>query len=97
MTFTTMLESYNHDTSIWTKLYEIDPEFTTTYHMLGTNTHVTNFHLQDRLLCHLGHLFLPSREREKLIWESHYSRVEKHFGIENIVAMLQKHFYWPKI
>jgi hypothetical protein len=32
-----------------------------------------------------------------MIWESHYSRVEGHFGIKNIVAMLQKHFYWSKL
>jgi hypothetical protein len=29
------------------------------------------------------------------LWESHYSRVAGHFGIEKTVAMLQKHFYWP--
>jgi hypothetical protein len=33
----------------------------------------------------------------KLIWEAHYSRVVEHFGIEKIVAVLQKHFYWPKV
>jgi hypothetical protein len=32
-----------------------------------------------------------------MIWESHYNWVEGHFGIENTVAMLQKHFYWLKL
>jgi hypothetical protein len=32
-----------------------------------------------------------------MIWESHYSRVAGHFGIEKTVAMLQKHFYWLKL
>jgi hypothetical protein len=32
-----------------------------------------------------------------LIWEAHYSRVAGHFGVEKTVAMLQKHFYWPKL
>jgi hypothetical protein len=65
--------------------------------MLGANAVVDNFHLQDGLLCRLGHICVPSSERAKLIWEAHYSRVAGHFGVENIVAMLQKHFYWPKL
>jgi hypothetical protein len=32
-----------------------------------------------------------------MIWEAHYSRVAGHFGVEKTVAMLQKHFYWPKL
>jgi hypothetical protein len=48
-------------------------------------------------LCRLGHICVPSSEQAKLIWESHYSRVAGHFGIEKTVAMLQKHFYWPKL
>jgi hypothetical protein len=65
--------------------------------MLGANSVVANFHLQDGVLCHLGHLFVPSGECANLIWESHYSRVEGHFGIEKIVAVLHKHLYWLKI
>jgi hypothetical protein len=65
--------------------------------MLGANAVVNNFHLQDGLLCRLGHICVPSSVREKLIWEAHYSWVVGHFSIENIVAMLQKNFYWLKI
>jgi hypothetical protein len=96
-TLTTVLNSCGHETSGWPQLYERDPDFTATYQMLGTNTTVTDFHLQDGLLCHLGHLCIPSSERAKLIWESHYSRVAGHFGIEKTVAVLQQHFYWPKL
>jgi hypothetical protein len=32
-----------------------------------------------------------------MIWESHYIWVEGHFGVEKIVEMMQKHFYWPKL
>jgi hypothetical protein len=92
-----MLHSYRHETSGWPQLYERDPNFTTTYQMLGTNTVVIDFHLQDGLLCHLGHLCVPSSERVKLIWEAHYIRVAGHFDIEKIVEVLQKHFYWPKL
>ena len=51
----------------------------------------------NRLLCRLGHICVPSSERVKLIWEVHYSQVAGHFGVEKTVAMLQKHFYWPKL
>jgi hypothetical protein len=65
--------------------------------MLGANLVVANFHLQYGLLCHLGHLCVPSREHAKLIWEAHYSRVAGHFGVEKTVAVLQKHFYYLKL
>jgi hypothetical protein len=32
-----------------------------------------------------------------MIWESHYSRVAGHFGVEKTVVMLHKYFYWPKL
>jgi hypothetical protein len=48
-------------------------------------------------MCRLGHIYIPSCERSKLIWESHYSQMAGHFGVKKTVTMLQKHFYWPKI
>jgi hypothetical protein len=92
-----MLHSYGHEASEWPQLYQQDPDFTTTYQLLGTCTNVTNFHIQDGLLCHLGHLCVPTSEHAKMIWEAHYSRMEGHFGMEKIVVILQKHFYWPKL
>jgi hypothetical protein len=64
---------------------------------LGIGAIVTDFHIQDELLCHLGHLCVPRSERAKIIWEAHYSQVARHFGMEKIVVVLQKHFYWPKL
>jgi hypothetical protein len=32
-----------------------------------------------------------------MIWEVHYSWVIGHFGVEKIVAVLQKYFYWPNL
>ena len=61
---TTILNSCWHVTFDWSLIYKSD---------LGTK--VPNFHLQDALLCHLGHLCVLSRERAKMIWEAHYSRV----------------------
>jgi hypothetical protein len=65
--------------------------------MLGANLVVANFHLQDGLLCRLGHLCVPSSKHMKLICEAHYSRVAGHFGVENTVVVLQKNFYWMKL
>jgi hypothetical protein len=73
------------------------PDFSTTYQLLGTSANVTDFHIQDGLLCHLGHLCVPARERAKLIWEAHYSQMAGHFGMEKTVVILHKHFYWPKL
>jgi hypothetical protein len=48
---TTVLEYCSHETYGWPNLYEIDPNFATTYQMLGAKSVVSNFHLQDGLLC----------------------------------------------
>jgi hypothetical protein len=95
--FTTVLQSYGHEAPVWPQLYQQDLDFTKTYHLLGTRTTVTDFHIQDELLCHLGHLYVPTSERATLIWEAHYSWVAGHFGIEKTMVVLQKHFYWPKL
>jgi hypothetical protein len=90
---TTVVHSYGHEASEWPQVYQQDLDFTTTYQLLGTSTTVTDFHIQNILLCHLGHLYVPTSERAKLIWEAHYSRVAGHFGMEKIVVVLHKHFY----
>jgi hypothetical protein len=64
---------------------------------LSARLNVIDFHIQDGLLCHLGHLCVPTRECAKLIWEAHYSWMAGHFGMEKIVVVLHKHFYWPNI
>ena len=97
MTLTMVLNSCDYDTSRWSQLYASDPDFATTYQVVSEGTLVTNFHIQYGLLCHLGHLYVPSSERVKLIWEAHYSQVAKHFGVDMTVEMLQKYFYWPKL
>jgi hypothetical protein len=94
---TSMLHSCGHEASEWPQLYHQELDFTTTYQLLGTSTSVTNFHIKDELLFHVGHLYVPTSERAKLIWEAHYSRMAGHFGVEKIVVALQKHFYWPKL
>jgi hypothetical protein len=48
------------------------------------------------MLCHLGHLYVSTSELAKMILEAHYSRMAGHFGMEKVVVVLQKRFYWPK-
>jgi len=92
-----VLDSCGHETSRWPNLYEIDPKLSTKYQMFGANSVVSNFNLQEGILCQLGHIFVPSSEKENMSWESHYSQVEGKFGVEKIVVVLQKHFYWSKL
>jgi hypothetical protein len=95
-TLTTVLHSYGHEASEWPQLYQQDLDFTTIYKLLGTGVIVTDFHNQDKLLFHLGHICVPKSECAKLIWEAHYNHMAGHFGMEKTVVVLQKHFYWPK-
>jgi hypothetical protein len=85
---TTMLHSCGHEASEWPQLYQQDPDFATTYQLLVTCMNVTNFHIQDKILCHMGHLYVPASEHEKMIWEAHYSNMVGHFGVEKTVAFL---------
>jgi hypothetical protein len=94
---TTVLHSCGHEASEWPQLYQQDPDFSTTYQLLGTCAIVTDFHIQDELLCHLGHLCVLASECAKMIWEAHYSWMAGHFGMEKTVVILQEHFYWPKL
>ena len=96
-TLTTVFNYCGHETSGWFQLYTNDPKFSTTYQAMSTCTLDANFHLQDGLLCHLDHLYVPSRECANLILESHYSQVAGHFGVYKMVVMLQKYFYWMKL
>jgi hypothetical protein len=88
-----VLNPYNNKTFAWPQLYERDPDLAAMYQMLGANTALTDFDLHDGLLCHLVHLCIPSSERAKMIWESHYSRMAGNFSVANTVEVLQQHFY----
>jgi hypothetical protein len=85
---TTVLHSFGHEAYEWPQLYQQGPNFTTTYQLLGTCVTVTNFHIKDSLLCHLGHLCVHASGHAKMIWEAHYSWMEGHFGVEKIVVVL---------
>jgi hypothetical protein len=94
---TMVLHSYGHEAFEWPQLYKSDLEFTTIYQLLGTGVTVTEFHLQDGLLCHMGYLCDPSSECTKMIWESHYSQMVGNFGMENNMEVIQNNLYWLRL
>ena len=94
---TIVFNYYGHETSDWPLLYRSDPEFNHTYQTLLEGNPVPKFHLQDVLLCHMGHLCVPSNEHAKMIWEAHYSQVAGHFGVEKIMPVLDNYFYCSKL
>jgi hypothetical protein len=67
MTLTTLLNSCGHETFGRSQHFDSDHDFATTYQAVSAGKSVANFHLQDGLLCHLGHLCVPSSEHAKLI------------------------------
>ena len=81
MVLTTVLNSCGNKNFDWLLLYNTDLEFGHTYKALLEGNQVPNFHLQDALICHMGHIFVPSSECAKMIWEVHYSRVVRRFGV----------------
>ena len=94
---TTVLNSCGHETYDWPLLYKSDPEFSHTYRTLLEGHQVSNFHLQNALLCHMGHLCVPSSECAKTIWEAHYNQIVGHFRVEKTVAIIQNYLYYPNL
>jgi hypothetical protein len=92
---TTVLHSCGHETLERPQLYQQDPGFATTYQLLGTGATITDFYIQDRLLCHLGHLCVPTSKCVNLIWESYYIQVAGHFGIEKLWSSFKNIFSGP--
>jgi len=97
MALMTVLNSCGHETYNWPLLCKSDPEFDHTYQMLLEDQQVLDFHLQDALLCHLGHLCVPLSEQAKMVWEAHFNQATGHFGVKKMVAVLQKYFYWTNL
>ena len=87
-----VLDFCGNETSGWSQPYSNDPDFTSTYQEVSEGTLDVSFHVQYDFLCHLGHLYIHSSERVKLIWESHYNRVVRHFGVDKMVAMFKSPF-----
>jgi hypothetical protein len=61
--------AYAHETSRWPQLYYNDHKFVVTCQTLGRCKNVPYFHLQDKVLCYVGHICVPSRKYENIIWE----------------------------
>jgi hypothetical protein len=94
---TTFINSYGHDTYGWPRLYNNEFSFSTIYQTLSVGKQVPKFHLQYALLYYIGHLCVPSCDCRKIIWEAHYSHVERCFYVEKIVEVIYNYFYCSKL
>ena len=65
--------------------------------MHGTQTKELNYRIHDKLLYHIGKIFIPHNERVHLIREGHTSRISGHFGVGKTVAQIQRYSYWPQM
>eukprot|EP00253_Pinus_taeda_P017018 PITA_17018 len=90
MALITVLDSCGHETSRWPHLYKSNPEFGNIYQTLLEGKQVPIFHLQDALLCHLGHICVPSSEHAKMILEVHYSQDVGKYIRSCIVCAISK-------
>ena len=58
---------------------------------------VDNYHLQGKLLYHLGKFCVPNNERIHVIREAHTSLVSSHFCVGKNLCHLQMLCYWPQM
>ena len=79
--------------------YATHEDFMDAYETLTPGTQVEEFdyHVQNKLLYHLGKLCIPKGERAHIIREAHTSRIVGHFSVGKTVAQLQRYCYWPRM
>ncbi|KAG8497231.1 hypothetical protein CXB51_008425 [Gossypium anomalum] len=78
-------------------LYNSDTDFGDVY-KLCEHTAVDKFFRLDGFLFREGKLCIPqSSVRELLVLEAHGGSLMGHFGIAKTLAMLQEHFFWPRM
>ena len=75
--------------------YANDYNFKEVYAKLTHGSQVDNYHLQGKLLYHLGKLCIPIGERVRVIRETHTSLVSKHFGVEKTLCHIERFCFWP--
>jgi hypothetical protein len=79
--------------------YTKDEDFKEVYESLrhGYQNEELNYHIDDKLLYHLGKICIPQSERVHVIREAHTSLISGHFGVGKTIAQLQKCCYWPRM
>ncbi|KAG8485858.1 hypothetical protein CXB51_019213 [Gossypium anomalum] len=78
-------------------LYNSDTDFRDVY-KLCEHTAVDKFFRLDGFLFREGKLCIPqSFVRELLVLKAHGGGLMGHFGIAKTLAMLQEHFFWPRM
>lgn len=75
--------------------YANNNDFKEIYATLTHGSQVDNYHLQGKLLYHLGKLCIPIGERVHVIREAHTSLVFGRFGVEKTLFHVQRFCFWP--
>ena len=68
--------------------YTHDEDFKAVYESLmnGTKNEELNYHVNDKLLDHLGKICISPNERVHVIRQAHTSIIFGHFGVGKIIA-----------
>ena len=79
--------------------YTKDEDFKEVYESLrnGYQNEELNYHINDKLLYHLGKICIAQSERVHVIRETHISLISGHFGVGKTVAQLQKFCFCPQM
>lgn len=87
--------SLSHDNFV--EQYATNEYFKKKYEKLTHGSQVGNYHLQDKLLYHLGKLCIPTSERVHVILEAHTFLVFGHFGVGKTMYHLHTFCYQPQM
>ena len=79
----------------YTEQYANDDDFKEVYVKRTHGSQVENYHLQGKLLYHLGKLCIPIGDRVHVIREVHTSLVSGHLGVEKTLCHVQRFCFWP--
>lgn len=75
--------------------YVVDDSFKEIYAKSTHGSRVDNYHLQVKLLYHLGKLCIPTSEIIHVVRKAHTSLVSGHFGVRKTLCHFHRIFYWP--
>lgn len=84
-------------------LYDDDPDFAKPWRACREPVTIDrskwlDYFIQDVMLFRGVQLCIPKNSmRENMIKEKHSGGLARHFGIDKIVALVSKHYFWPQI
>ena len=65
--------------------------------MHGSQNEELDYHIQDKLLYHVGKICISQSERVHVIREAHTSLISWNFGVGKTISQLQKFWCFPQM